>query len=371
MASVAIPIATSVIGNLIAGIVGSGASEKAAKIQADAAKYAADISGKGTRDSLALQKDIFEQQRGDQGTSLAAGQAGLTKLADLLGIPLQIPTRTQVPGTGTAAQPIAYADWRTTQQIPTFEEHWAEVLKTDPYLSNPNMDPAVLASIKQVAANAYGEWSEEQLQAQYNEYKDSGQLPMPEYQTTYATAPTSAEFGTLAKPWEYSGGKFNFDSADLMKDPSYLFRLKEGQKAIERSAAARGGALGGGTLADLMRYGQDYASTEFGSAYSRAAGEYDRDFANEFNVAETNRVNRINPLLSLAGLGQTAANTVGAAGSNYAANAGNTIAGGSRTLADLITQGANSQAAGVMGGANIWGKGLGNIGNNVTSLYAR
>lgn len=62
---------------------------------------------------------------------------------------------------------------------------------------------------------------------------------------------------------------------DVFNDPSYQFRLNEGLKALERSAAARGTLRTGNTLEDLMRYGQDYASTEYGKAVDRARGQYE------------------------------------------------------------------------------------------------
>jgi hypothetical protein len=45
------------------------------------------------------------------------------------------------------------------------------------------------------------------------------------------------------------GGEFNrnFTLADFQKDPGYQFRMDQGQQALERSAAAGGGLLSGGT----------------------------------------------------------------------------------------------------------------------------
>ena len=48
--------------------------------------------------------------------------------------------------------------------------------------------------------------------------------------------------------------KFGMDQ--FQADPGYGFRLAEGQKALERSAAARGGLLSGATGKNLLRYGQ-------------------------------------------------------------------------------------------------------------------
>lgn len=65
-------------------------------------------------------------------------------------------------------------------------------------------------------------------------------------------------------PGELGTQQFNFEA-----DPGYAFRLSEGLKALERSAAARGGLLSGGTGRALQRYGQDLASQEYGNAFQR------------------------------------------------------------------------------------------------------
>lgn len=74
-----------------------------------------------------------------------------------------------------------------------------------------------------------------------------------------AMAPGS--FGSLlARP---------MDGRPLTDDPGFQFRLQEGQKAIERSAASKGTLLTGKTLKDLTRWGQDYASNEYQNAWNR------------------------------------------------------------------------------------------------------
>lgn len=57
----------------------------------------------------------------------------------------------------------------------------------------------------------------------------------------------------------------------LMDSPGYQFRLAEGNKALDRSAAARGGLFSGATLKALSRYNQDYASNEYGNQWNRLA----------------------------------------------------------------------------------------------------
>ena len=128
--------------------------------------------------------------------------------------------------------------------------------------------------------------------------------------------------------------KFGMDQ--FQQDPGYAFRLAEGQKALDRSAAARGGLISGGALKAASRYGQEMGSQEY---------------QNAFNRYQTERNAQINPLQSLAGVGQTATNQLGAAGQNYASNVGNA----------LMNQGANAGNA-AMAGANAWNSALTGIG---------
>lgn len=57
--------------------------------------------------------------------------------------------------------------------------------------------------------------------------------------------------------------------SSIQNDPSYQFRLGQGQQAIERSAAARGMGASGNVLAELAKYGQGMASEEYGNQFNR------------------------------------------------------------------------------------------------------
>jgi hypothetical protein len=99
---------------------------------------------------------------------------------------------------------------------------------------------------------------------------------------------------------EYGSASKAFGMDQFNADPGYAFRLSEGMKALERSAAARGGLLSGQTLKGINRYGQDMGSQEYQNAFNRYQAE---------------RNARLNPLQSLMGAGQTATNQLsGAAG---------------------------------------------------------
>ena len=68
-----------------------------------------------------------------------------------------------------------------------------------------------------------------------------------------------------------AGGELvrGFTPADFTTDPGYAFRLSEGQKGLDRQAAARGGLISGGALKAAQRYGQEMGSQEYSNAYNR------------------------------------------------------------------------------------------------------
>ncbi len=57
---------------------------------------------------------------------------------------------------------------------------------------------------------------------------------------------------------------------DIVNDPAFQFRLEQGENALQHSAAAKGLLRSGGTLRDILGYGQDLASTEYANTYNRA-----------------------------------------------------------------------------------------------------
>jgi hypothetical protein len=134
----------------------------------------------------------------------------------------------------------------------------------------------------------------------------------------------------------------DFTNADFQQDPGYQFRMSEGMKALERSAAAKGGLATGGTLKALTRYGQDFASNEYNNAYNRFNADRDR---------------RFNRLSAIAGVGQTANTQLGQAGQNYASQAGSNLMGA-----------ANARGAAGIAGANALGGAIRGVGGAAMDL---
>lgn len=109
----------------------------------------------------------------------------------------------------------------------------------------------------------------------------------------------------------------------MLLDPGYQFRLGEGEKSINRAVASRGNYDSGAALKALTRYGQDYATGEFGNVFNRNA--------------------------LLAGMGQTATGGTVNAGQNAVNTmAGNTVGAG------------NARASGYVGIGNALNTGINN-----------
>jgi hypothetical protein len=143
------------------------------------------------------------------------------------------------------------------------------------------------------------------------------------------------EAGVRALPELEAASRYTpFSMKQFRADPGYGFRLSEGQKALERQSAARGGLMSGGALKAAARYGQEMGSAEYLNAFNRYQAE---------NMA------RLNPLQSLAGVAQTSTGQLGAAGQAYASGAG-----------EAMGQAAQARASGYMGGANALSQGLSN-----------
>ena len=123
-----------------------------------------------------------------------------------------------------------------------------------------------------------------------------------------------------------------FGMSQFQADPGYAFRLSEGQRALENSAAARGGLLSGNTGKALTAYGQNMGSQEYQNAFNRYQAE---------------RSATLNPLQSLAGMGQTSTNALTGAAGAYGAN-----------TASLYGDIGAAQSAGTVGGVNALTGGL-------------
>lgn len=131
-----------------------------------------------------------------------------------------------------------------------------------------------------------------------------------------------------------------FGMEQFEADPGYSFRMSEGMKALERSAASRGILQSGGTLKDITRFGQDAASQEYQNAFQRYLAE---------------RQQRLQPLEYRIGLGQ-----------NAASNQGVNIGQSAQNVGQLTTSLGDIRSAGIMGQSNAFTNTLSNIAGLAT-----
>ena len=196
------------------------------------------------------------------------------------------------------------------------------------------------ASAANSAANTQAAAANRSADLQYKQYQENVTRQKPFYDVGVNALPG------LVKASEYTP----FSMKNFQQDPGYAFRLKEGQQALDRSAARRGGLISGGALKAAQQYGQEMGSQEYTNAFNRYQAE---------------RQARLGPLQSLTGMGQTTAQQIGSAGQTMAGNVGETYMGG-----------ANARASGYLGGANAVAGGVGqymnyNQGNNLIAALQR
>ena len=136
----------------------------------------------------------------------------------------------------------------------------------------------------------------------------------------------------------------DFGMKQFQADPGYNFRMAEGMKGLERSAAARGLLQSGGTLKGIQQYGQNLASAEYDNAFSRYISQ---------------REASMEQYRYLTGLGQAAA-------AGQAANIGSSGA----ALAEIAAARGNASAALAAGTGTAIGNAFSSIGQGVGSYYA-
>ena len=173
----------------------------------------------------------------------------------------------------------------------------------------------------------------------------------------------AADYGRYAK---------DFQMSDFQQDPGYAFRLAEGMKAMNATAAARGGLMSGGALKAGQQYGQDMGSQEYQNAYQRY---------------QTNRANQLTPLGALTSGGQNAAQNTSATNALYGGQMGDASrayagqmgdasrayagsqnelgVGGQARASGYLTGGQQAAAAGNMGAQNSINQGFSNAGSSL------
>lgn len=170
-------------------------------------------------------------------------------------------------------------------------------------------------------------------------------------------------------------------------DPSYQWRLQQGQEALEASGAARGIRTSGGMLKELTNYAQGAASTEYQAAFNRFMDQRKTNASIYSNMAG----------MGLNASGQAGQNTMNAAqyagnmdvrGQEYAGNAGmdaQRFASGLNFGAlqqtaqntmntahyggDALMGAGDARAAGAVARGNAWANGVAGVGNAAAGAF--
>lgn len=125
---------------------------------------------------------------------------------------------------------------------------------------------------------------------------------------------------------------FRPTQAQLESTPGYQFIRDQGLQAVQSGAAARGLGVSGAAMKGAARFAEGLAGTTLDQQH---------------RIFQANLGNIINPLQTMVGMGQSAANQTGAFGQSATSQA-----------AQAGMSGAASQAAGMVGSANAYGGAL-------------
>ena len=204
--------------------------------------------------------------------------------------------------------------------------------------ANTQADAAKSASQTQADANRYAS------DIQYKMWQEQQALQKPWLEAGQTALNSLIPLATNYTP---------FGQTNWQQDPGYAFRLAEGNKALNQSAAARGGLISGNALKAAQRYGQEMGSQEYGNAFNRYLRE---------------REAQLNPLQSLAGVGQTSAQTLGGQAGTYGANVGNLASQTGASTANSLLAAGNARASAYQGYGSAIGQGLQGLYSNRNAI---
>jgi hypothetical protein len=359
-------------GALGAAGIGAWSSSKAADAQSSAANNAAQLQYKASQDALAFQKQQWETSQDNMRPWLDSGRGALTNLDYLLGI--------GSPGGGGAqgapGAPGVPANGGPAGFTPTQGGSFNGTTGSPAHFM-PQRDDYSSGAQRMIQQGGNGGVPYHRATADVNGTNGPVKMlpapggPNPAHYGGVAptTTPTGVNpnigggFGSLMQGF---GEKFTApDGVTEQNDPGYRARLNMATDQIQRSAAARGNLLTGGTAKALDQFSQDYGSNEYGNVYGRSWNEYAQRY-NQFNQDQTNKFNRLG---ALAGIGQQSASQLGYMGLNSANSiADNLLTTAGRMGADYQNAGA-ANASGYYNGGAAWGGALNSTLSNFGDLY--
>jgi hypothetical protein len=277
-----------------AALIGSAAAVGGAAVASSASKKAANTQAQAAKDAASAQERAAALALEAQKTGTAEAVAAAKEAAKI--------AQTAQDAATKAAQDFSQAQYEETKGI--YGQAFDSV--------EGAYDQAFTG-----AQNAYDQSYRTQLGFQ-QPYADNGRTAQDQIMQLLGLGGdrNAADFGQYAK---------SFGVDEFEQDPGYKFRLNEGMNALQRSAAARGNLLSGGTMKGIQRFGQDLASQEFSNAFQRAQIE---------------RGARLGALGNLAGAGQAASNNMTSIAGQYGTqSAGNALGRGQAMAGNALARG--------------------------------
>ena len=328
------------------GALQASAAGDAADTQASAADRATAGQLQATKLSIAAQQQAQEQARADQAPWRSVGQTALQQIADLYGI-----GAVTTPGGGST--PVAATAYNQPSNALLQGASNPNNIDWAAYRNSPGGQNAVDQFNYERKSIAKGKGDYPDLQG-FLEHNLSLDPNKDNYLTASAKA-AMAQGGSGAQTQEVAtGSNTSADNrtaqqrqadalAAFQTSPSYQFRLQQGLKDLETSAAARGNLISGDQLKAITNYGQGLASTEYNSYVDR--------------------------LSQLAGYGANAATNTANQAVQTGANVGQTITSGAAQAGQDIQNAGLARASGYAGTANAWGNTLSGLGT-IAGQYA-
>lgn len=272
--------------------------------------------------ALALNKEMYEQSREDTAPWREIGTAGINRLATLMGLPGS-------PGAETRSQIYE----RLKPQYTTETQAGHDGMFIDPRTG------AVVQGQRAGYTDGHHRYYSPEGDLMYRSNIGDEMGNWEAFSPATSTVDTEAlnraveaEFGGQETPADFGKLTETFDLDKFYESPGYRFRLGEGQKAINRANAARGGFFSPDALKELDEFSQGMAADEYTGAYNR------------FNQDQGTLYNR---LANISGMGQTAVGQQLPANQSYASNATGIHAGMSQL--DLARQAANQGSGSIFG----------------------
>jgi hypothetical protein len=291
----------------------AGASLYASNQAAKAAQGAGNVAAQGSEAATALQREIYQDQRNLNMPFYQGGLQAYDQYRALMGL----------GGGSSGAVGGSQSQGGAQQSLVSHNAQGVPIANAQLYASNP----AYKQAWDQVAQQHQGQWNTGYWNGSDPNWIESnlrGKLPVG-----WGSSPTGGAGQSTQTPQQAQQAAF----AAFRNTPGYQFGLDEGQKQLQSSASASGGLFSGKAGKALTQYGQNYADQQGYTPY-------------------------MNRLAGLFGGAQTAGSQMGAAGQNFANQAGANK-----------QNAASSRASGLLGSsqAKMWG--LGQAGGFLNDAY--